>query len=241
MCLCPCRRAAPAGGLPLPRPAGDTVLLLMTVVRLQHLPSYAFTEAVSEALQPALPSLAPKELASVAFAMAKLHCRPEEPWMQRFLDACQVRVPGGGGRLQLLGWGTCLVACLAWHGHGRTGVCARSGPVARTRDGSSQGGLVGDSAVRSAALTGQANPDPLPLQPLQPWGVDSRGPCNPGWSFLHPQAKAPDFTADNLASLLWSVAELGQVGAGLGWVGLGRELWPRAPISGGSRQRSDCC
>ncbi len=39
--------------------------------------------------------------------------------------------------------------------------------------------------------------------------------CAAGW-ILHVQAKAPDFAAANLATLLWSVAELGQASKGLG-------------------------
>ncbi|EFJ47722.1 hypothetical protein VOLCADRAFT_91781 [Volvox carteri f. nagariensis] len=103
-------------------PPGDLVLLLMTVARLRHVPSYSFTEAVTERLRPHLtaspamtaaasaglveplaaaagnsavvaaapppPPLTCQELASVGYALAKLHCRPEADWMSAFMDCC---------------------------------------------------------------------------------------------------------------------------------------------------------
>ncbi|KAG2452747.1 hypothetical protein HYH02_002977 [Chlamydomonas schloesseri] len=149
--------------------APDLVLLLMTVARLQHVPSYAFTEAVTERLRPHIaaaaaaaaatsarypsaggtggssssssssgvggsssggltgPAAAPQpqpqpvaargapvvvamagpggellvvepltcqELASVGYALAKLHSRPESDWLSQYMEACQA-VMGG--------------------------------------------------------------------------------------------------------------------------------------------------
>ncbi|GFR52837.1 hypothetical protein Agub_g15463, partial [Astrephomene gubernaculifera] len=113
-------------------PPSDLVLLLITVCRLRHVPSYSFTEAVTERLRPHLlaasaaeadkdavgdsavrreavgdvtESVAPtppseliispltcQELASVAYALAKLHSRPESEWMRVFMSTCEARL-----------------------------------------------------------------------------------------------------------------------------------------------------
>ena len=54
--------AATAGGYSAP----DLVLLLMTVARLQHVPSYAFTEAVTERLRPHIAAAAAAAAATAA-------------------------------------------------------------------------------------------------------------------------------------------------------------------------------
>ncbi|GIM10877.1 hypothetical protein Vretimale_14484, partial [Volvox reticuliferus] len=114
-------------------PPGELVLLLMTVARLRHVPSYSFTEAVTERLRPhlaaaavaaaaaptaagvvpldlrgpvtvaaplpspsaaAAPPLTCQELASVGYALAKLHSRPEPEWMSAYMDACLAAMGG---------------------------------------------------------------------------------------------------------------------------------------------------
>ncbi|KXZ49819.1 hypothetical protein GPECTOR_19g270 [Gonium pectorale] len=77
-------------------PPSDLVLLLMTVTRLRHVPSYAFTEAVTERLRPHLAATvaaAAEELASVGYALAKLHSRPEADWMAAYMTACRDVMP----------------------------------------------------------------------------------------------------------------------------------------------------
>ncbi|GLC37719.1 hypothetical protein PLESTM_000640000 [Pleodorina starrii] len=128
--------AAAATGQLASYPPADLVLLLMTVARLRHVPSYAFTEAVSERLRPHLAAtlaaaplqrrgptaagqanpllmgsqlrsaaeagaaaeaeavpLTCQELASVGYALAKLHSRPEAEWMSAYMDACLAVMP----------------------------------------------------------------------------------------------------------------------------------------------------
>lgn len=80
---------------------------------LQHLPSYSFTEGVCEVLAAPLAAgaLDGRELASLGFALAKLHCRPEPAWTEGFLAACQVCVWGGGRAWGGRGGGSCLLRC----------------------------------------------------------------------------------------------------------------------------------
>jgi hypothetical protein len=65
----------------------DTVLLLATVARLQHVTSYSWLQQLLDSLQAQLPLLDGQELATAVWSLAMLHHQPEQEWLEQLLSA----------------------------------------------------------------------------------------------------------------------------------------------------------